>query len=65
LSSIGQKYGKTAPQVALNWLLSQENVFPIPRASSRAHVMENIGSVGWRMSAEDLSELENAYPPPV
>jgi diketogulonate reductase-like aldo/keto reductase len=65
LSSIGQKYGKTAPQVALNWLLSQENVFPIPRASSRAHVMENIGSVGWRMSAEDRSELENAYPPPV
>jgi len=64
LSSIGQKYGKTAPQVALNWLLSQENVFPIPRASNEAHVMENIGSVGWRMSAENRSELENAYPPP-
>jgi diketogulonate reductase-like aldo/keto reductase len=65
LSSIGQKYGKTAPQVALNWLLSQENVFPIPRASTREHVMENMESAGWRMSAEDRSEIEKAYPPPV
>jgi diketogulonate reductase-like aldo/keto reductase len=64
LSGVGQKYGKTAPQVALNWLLSQENVFPIPRASSSAHVVDNIGSVGWRMSDEDRAELERAYPPP-
>jgi len=64
LSSIGQKYGKTAPQVALNWLLSQENVFPIPRASISAHVVENAGAAGWRMSDEDRAELDRAYPPP-
>jgi len=64
LSSIGQKYGKTAPQVALNWLLSQENVFPIPRASTSAHVTENAGAAGWRMSDEDRAELDRAYPPP-
>ena len=62
LSSIGGKYGKTASQVALNWLLSQESVFPIPRASTRAHVMENLGSTGWRLSEEDRAELEKAYP---
>jgi diketogulonate reductase-like aldo/keto reductase len=61
LSRIGQKYGKTPPQVALNWLLSQENVFPIPRASNKAHVMENIGSAGWRMTDEDRAELEESY----
>ena len=64
LSSVGQKYGKTAPQVALNWLLSQENVFPIPRASTSGHVVENSGAVGWRMSDEDRAELDRAYPPP-
>jgi diketogulonate reductase-like aldo/keto reductase len=64
LSNIGKKYGKTAPQVALNWLLSQENVFPIPRASNKVHVTDNIGSVGWRMSDGDRAELERAYPPP-
>lgn len=64
LSDVGAKYGKTASQVALNWLLSQENVFPIPRASSTTHVTENIGSVGWKMSEEDKALLERAYPPP-
>lgn len=64
LSGIGQKYGKTASQVALNWLLTQENVFPIPRASSATHVTENIGSVGWKLSDEDRAELERAYPSP-
>lgn len=64
LARIGQKYGKTASQVALNWLLTQENVFPIPRASSSGHVTENIGSVGWKLSDEDRTELDKAYPLP-
>ena len=62
LSRVGQKYGRTASQVALNWLLSLENVFPIPRASTSAHVMENVGSAGWRMADEDRAELDRAYP---
>jgi diketogulonate reductase-like aldo/keto reductase len=64
LARIGQKYGKTASQVALNWLLTQENVFPIPRASSSGHVTENIGSVGWKLLDEDRAELDKAYPLP-
>jgi diketogulonate reductase-like aldo/keto reductase len=64
LASVGKKHGKTASQVALNWLLTQENVFPIPRASRSTHVSENIGSVGWRLSDADRAELERAYPPP-
>jgi diketogulonate reductase-like aldo/keto reductase len=61
LTRVGQKYGKTASQVALNWLLSKENVFPIPRASNKAHVTESLGSVGWRLSDEDRAELEESY----
>lgn len=61
LTRVGQKYGKTASQVALNWLLSQENVFPIPRASTKSHVIESLGSVGWRLSDEDRAELEESY----
>jgi diketogulonate reductase-like aldo/keto reductase len=61
LTRVGQKYGKTASQVALNWLLSQQNVFPIPRASTKEHVIENLGSVGWRLSDEDTKKLEESY----
>lgn len=61
LARIGHKYGKSPPQVALNWLLSQENVFPIPRASKKEHVIDNVGSVGWRLSEDDFAELERTH----
>jgi diketogulonate reductase-like aldo/keto reductase len=61
LSKVGGKYGKSPPQVALNWLLSQENVFPIPRASRKEHVIDNVGSVGWTMSEEDRAELDRTH----
>jgi diketogulonate reductase-like aldo/keto reductase len=69
LAKVGQKYGKTSSQVALNWLLTQDNVFPIPRASGAAHVRENVGAVGWKLSDEDRAELDRAeldraYPAP-
>jgi diketogulonate reductase-like aldo/keto reductase len=65
LAAVGSRHGKTSSQVALNWLLSQENVFPIPRASTRVHVTENVGAADWRLTDEDKAELERAYPRPV
>ncbi len=64
LREIGARHGKTAAQVALNWLLSQENVFPIPRASHAAHVEENFGSMDWRLTDEEKKELDRVFPPP-
>jgi diketogulonate reductase-like aldo/keto reductase len=64
LADIGKGYGKTAPQVALNWLLAQEDVFQIPRASTREHVIDNVGSTEWRLSYEDKALLDEVYPPP-
>jgi diketogulonate reductase-like aldo/keto reductase len=64
LQELGARHGKTASQVALNWLLAQENVFPIPRASNVAHVKENLGSMDWRLSHEEKDELERFFPPP-
>jgi diketogulonate reductase-like aldo/keto reductase len=64
ISRIGERLGKTPAQVALNWLHSQESVFPIPRASVATHVEENVGSVGWKLAASDEAELNDAYPPP-
>jgi diketogulonate reductase-like aldo/keto reductase len=53
LAEIGKKYGKTAAQVALNYLIWEENVIAIPKAGSRAHLEENFGAMGWRLSKED------------
>ena len=59
-----EKYSKSPAQVALNWLTSQPNVFPIPRAANPVHVKENLGASGWRLSAQDLQELDKVFPGP-
>ena len=64
LQEIGARHGKTPSQVALNWLLAKENVFPIPRASRAVHVRDNLGSVNWRLSEEEKGELDVSFPPP-
>jgi aryl-alcohol dehydrogenase-like predicted oxidoreductase len=38
LSELGEKYGKTQAQVALNWLICQPGVIPIPGIKSAAQV---------------------------
>jgi len=57
LRRIGARYGKTPAQVALNWLI-MKGTLPIPRASNPDHVKENLGSVGWRLSEDDVAELD-------
>lgn len=59
---ISQKYGgKTPAQIAINWLMSKSRmVFPIPRASRPERVIENAGTIGWSLEAEDVKKLEEA-----
>ncbi|WP_258084621.1 aldo/keto reductase [Thermococcus thermotolerans] len=53
LTEIGKPYGKTAAQVALNYLIWEENVVTIPKAGKKEHIEENAGAMGWRLSMED------------
>lgn len=41
LEQIAQKHSKTISQIALKWLLDQQNVVVLPKASSRSHLEEN------------------------
>ncbi|MCS7106518.1 MAG: aldo/keto reductase [Acidilobaceae archaeon] len=61
IREIGNKYGKTPAQVALNWLISYSDVIvPIVGARSPSQVEENVGAVGWRLSFEDWRSLDEA-----
>ncbi|GAB6102581.1 aldo/keto reductase [Thermococcus atlanticus] len=53
LAEIGKPYGRTAAQVALNYLIWEDNVIAIPKAGRKTHVEENAGAMGWRLSKED------------
>ena len=62
IDEISQEYGsKTPAQIALNWLIGKSKmIFPIPRASKPERAIENAGSVGWNLKAEDMKKLEEA-----
>ena len=63
MEEFAKRRSKTPAQVALNWLTSRANVFPIPRASNPKHVIENVGASGWLLSGEEVEELNNLFPP--
>lgn len=57
LKQLGDKYDKTPAQVALNWLMVQDNVIPIPGAKNAKQAEDNAGTMGWELSGEDAREL--------
>ncbi|MBD3171906.1 aldo/keto reductase, partial [Candidatus Bathyarchaeota archaeon] len=61
LSSIAEKYDKTKAQVALNWVISHENVVAVPKSSNPIHLMEFMDSLGWEMSLEDRMMLSSSF----
>jgi len=50
LTRVAQSTGKTEAQVALNWVISSEQVVTIAKASTEVHVIENCSASGWRLS---------------
>ena len=62
LVKMSQKYGKTPVQIAINWLISQENVVTLSKTRNIKHLKENIGAVGWNMDPEDIELLRYEYP---
>lgn len=59
MREIGNQYGKTPTQVALNWLLLQGNVVPIPGAKSASQAQEFAGALGWSLSEDEERELHH------
>lgn len=61
LESIARKYKKTPVQTALRWLIEKPNVIVIPKASSKPHIDELLGSLGWTMDKIDQEYLSSAF----
>lgn len=59
LQQIGENHGKTAGQVALRWLIEQENVVTIPKASNETHLRENIDVFDFELSDEEFNDIDD------
>ena len=54
LKEIGEAHGKTATQVALRWLVQQEKVCAIPKATGEDHLGENLDVFDFELSEEEM-----------
>ena len=57
LMAIGRKHGATAAQVALKWLLDQESVAAIPKASRSESQKSNLDALHVGLDEEDLQAI--------
>ncbi|MDX1662736.1 MAG: aldo/keto reductase [Candidatus Promineifilaceae bacterium] len=57
LQEIGAAHGKSAAQVALRWLLQQEGVVAIPKASSREHIEQNFAIWGFELDDDEMARI--------
>ena len=61
LDGIAQARGKTIAQVALNWLLDRPSIANIVvGARNEQQLMQNLGAVGWSLTAEETARLDAA-----
>jgi diketogulonate reductase-like aldo/keto reductase len=56
--------GATPAQVALAWLLRQDGMIVIPKATQPEHVRDNRGAIDVKLTDADLATLDRAFPPP-
>jgi 2,5-diketo-D-gluconate reductase B len=57
LQSLGEKHGKSAGQIALRWLIQQQGVAAIPKASSPEHLQENFDIFDFELDDEGMEMI--------
>ncbi|RKE45929.1 MULTISPECIES: aldo/keto reductase [unclassified Sphingomonas] len=61
LEAVAAETGKTVPQVAINWLLRRPTVSSvIIGARNEAQLRDNLGAVGWELTAPQVAVLDAA-----
>lgn len=61
LDEVARETGRTVPQIALNWLLRRPTVSSvIIGARNEAQLRQNIGAVGWELTADQVARLDAA-----
>lgn len=57
LADIGKKYGKSAGQVTLRWLVQQDGVAAIPKSATPENIISNIDIFDFELDAADMKAI--------
>ena len=61
LGEVAKAHSATPFQIALAWLVTQPRVITIPMSFNPAHIKENFDAADIELSAEEISQLGNAW----
>ena len=62
LQSIAARHGKTLPQLALSWAMGNRAISTALVGFRRPEeVEENLGALGWKLSGEELAEIDAIF----
>ena len=62
--ALAKAWGMAPSQLALAWLLKNDNMMVIPKCSSPERVVENAAARDIALNAAQLAELDQLFPPP-
>lgn len=57
LVRLGERHGRTPAQIALRWLIQQDRVAAIPKASGREHCLHNLSIFDFELSGQEMNEI--------
>lgn len=58
IAEIAGSHGATTGQVTLAWLLAQDQVVPIPKATSPDRIEENFGALDLKLEPDEISAID-------
>jgi diketogulonate reductase-like aldo/keto reductase len=61
VAEIARRHGRSARQVALNFLTRRPSLFTIPKASQPDHVRENAAALDFALTREDVAAIDAAF----
>ncbi len=64
LVRLAKERGCSPAQLALAWVLRNDGVLAIPKATNRDHVRENRAALDFTLTQAELAALDSAFPPP-
>lgn len=63
LSRIGERYGKSAAQVALRWLVEQDGVVTIPKTTNSDRLRENLDLFDFELTNDEMERIHDLKGP--
>lgn len=57
MREIAENHDGTSAEVALNWLLKEKDIIPIPGAKKKMHIESNIHATQWKLTKDEYSQL--------